>query len=871
MASPPTTSKVTSRWGSFLAGVESKLDTILADESTTSTPPPAKDGESQEQPVKKEAMAVPVTKTRPDSPSRPPSTSKAQDRLNERLAKAVANRNLARKGDGTTTPSSLPSRTASPANVADSPRTSSDSMVGDQGEQNKAQEPITSNGITAPDGDQAESQPTPALAAELPISVGEDTVVRLSMDSRSSISARPSAELTRTSSKALESPMPNDTEPETTSGLSEQYEQTIEQMRADNEAAELRRQEETHDYLERIDALQSKLQYLSKEAAEMAKSTLSEAKPGSIEQKLAIKDEKIALLIEEGQKLSQAELKHMSIIKKLRAKSAEDETKLTDTKRLVEKHEKAARDAQERVKRAELAERRATEKMKMLPKLEKELESVKLDREANTTLIQDLQRQLSDATSAARESEAKAQAEALEFEQRLTADLKDEISNLRTEKEMSDKQHRTELRDLQDRAERERERAKIADIERQGEQNILESRLEAFRARVEEASAGTNGDVHAKLLRQIETLQNQYAVASENWQGIEGSLLARITALERERDEIAKREGDVRRKARETNTKSRRLEDELERAIAKSEDATHELQSQKSQLATLQGRLKKSEADIAAARQELLMEREASEARQARHADDSSARTPDNAYQPFRTESPPIIITPNRKASVPERPSPHSSRRMHGLAISGTGNPTLERPVSRRSSTQPFQSYASEFRPSSSSRMESLPFVPQVSINGGVPESPSVPPSANQEDFFDEGARTPATPERTINDMISGSTAGAGPSVQLVERMSAAVRRLESEKAASREEVGRLCSQRDEARDQVVSLMQEAEGKRAADERARGLEKEVRAIEERYLTTLEMLGEKSEAVEELKADVVDLKELYRELVEKTMR
>lgn len=79
----------------------------------------------------------------------------------------------------------------------------------------------------------------------------------------------------------------------------------------------------------------------------------------------------------------------------------------------------------------------------------------------------------------------------------------------------------------------------------------MESRLEAFRARAEEASVGTNGDVHAKLLRQIETLQNQYAIASENWQGIEGSLLTRITALERERDEIAKRESDIRRKARE--------------------------------------------------------------------------------------------------------------------------------------------------------------------------------------------------------------------------------------------------------------------------------------------------------------------------------
>ena len=81
---------------------------------------------------------------------------------------------------------------------------------------------------------------------------------------------------------------------------------------------------------------------------------------------------------------------------------------------------------------------------------------------------------------------------------------------------------------------------------------MLESRLEALRARVEEASAGSNGDVQAKLLRQIETLQNQYSVASENWQGIEGSLLTRISALERERDDLSKREAEIRKKARET-------------------------------------------------------------------------------------------------------------------------------------------------------------------------------------------------------------------------------------------------------------------------------------------------------------------------------
>lgn len=80
---------------------------------------------------------------------------------------------------------------------------------------------------------------------------------------------------------------------------------------------------------------------------------------------------------------------------------------------------------------------------------------------------------------------------------------------------------------------------------------MLESRLEAFRARAEEASTGSSGDVQAKLLRQIETLQNQYAIASENWQGIEGSLLSRVTGLEKERNDAVKREAVVKRKARE--------------------------------------------------------------------------------------------------------------------------------------------------------------------------------------------------------------------------------------------------------------------------------------------------------------------------------
>lgn len=119
--------------------------------------------------------------------------------------------------------------------------------------------------------------------------------------------------------------------------------------------------------------------------------------------------------------------------------------------------------------------------------------------------------------------------------------------------------------------------------------------------------------------------------------------------------------------------------------------------------------------------------------------------------------------------------------------------------------------------------------------------------------------------------MVSVSTVGAGPSVQLVERMSAAVRCLESEKAALNDELARLSAQRDEAREEVLTLMREIEQKREVDEKVKRLETEVTEINERYQTTLEMLGEKSEQVDELRADVADMKSIYRELLDKTIK
>jgi chromosome segregation ATPase len=57
------------------------------------------------------------------------------------------------------------------------------------------------------------------------------------------------------------------------------------------------------------------------------------------------------------------------------------------------------------------------------------------------------------------------------------------------------------------------------------------------------------------------------------------------------------------------------------------------------------------------------------------------------------------------------------------------------------------------------------------------------------------------------------------------------------------------------------------EGKKVEHGRVEALEKDLDGLKGRYEASLEMLGEKEEEVAELRGDVVELKRIYRELVE----
>ena len=352
---------------------------------------------------------------------------------------------------------------------------------------------------------------------------------------------------------------------------------------------------------------------------------------------------------------------------------------------------------------------------------------------------------------------------------------------------------------------------------------------------------------------------------------------------------MSKRESDVRRKAREVNSKSRRLEDELESVNDRARTLEQDMQEQIALVQKLQSRLNTAESALSDTKSSFERDRKIWEAELQQRIEEEKVKwrlehtntsLPDpNAH--LRSESPTLSFSQSqfRKPSAVDMFGLQTRRNTRGINTdlsSATLSPlgTEKSSSLRRTSAAP--SYARSSDAGGPSRQISAIDLNQ--LNGGtgsntpsIPEAPSIHTMDMDEPDRDNLETSTSSPHRTINDMISVSTVGAGPSVQLVERMSAAVRRLESEKAASKEELARLATQRDEAREEVVSLMRETEEKRGLDERVKTLEEQLREKEQRYQTTLEMLGERQEEVEELKNDVLDLKKIYRELVESTMR
>lgn len=237
-------------------------------------------------------------------------------------------------------------------------------------------------------------------------------------------------------------------------------------------ALEARLASESHASSERIDALEEKIRYLARTSAEASRKKASSTPSGGLEKKLAEAQEKIALLLEEGEKLSKNELKLQNTIKKLRIKTQEEAKGTLEAKKGREKAEKEAVEAREKVRRVVEEGRRDKERLKALGRIEGEVEGLRKEKESAQSMILELKEQLEEASRRADDAEGRVQAEALERERKENSELKATVERVQSEAAIVEERLRSEIVDLRSKMERDAERARTMEQELKGEQMV---------------------------------------------------------------------------------------------------------------------------------------------------------------------------------------------------------------------------------------------------------------------------------------------------------------------------------------------------------------------------------------------------------------
>ncbi|EDO16050.1 hypothetical protein Kpol_1067p22 [Vanderwaltozyma polyspora DSM 70294] len=129
----------------------------------------------------------------------------------------------------------------------------------------------------------------------------------------------------------------------------------------------------------------------------------------------------------------------------------------------------------------------------------------------------------------------------------------------------------------------------------------------------------------------------------------------------------------------------------------------------------------------------------------------------------------------------------------------------------------------------------------------------SLTPSSNFPSLY----RKPSTQNQSSNTQLNS---------HMVSRLGAELRRMETEMLSLKDTNERLQKEKMKSNNEIVRLLEENDKLNKLPDENLKLEKNVATLESKLEVSLQLLGEKTECVEELQNDVADLKEMMREQV-----
>ncbi|KAM3620885.1 uncharacterized protein V6R79_003300 [Siganus canaliculatus] len=547
------------------------------------------------------------------------------------------------------------------------------------------------------------------------------------------------------------------------------------------------------------------------------------------------KEEQIRGLLEEGEKLSKQQLQHSNIIKKLRVKEKESDTKITKQQKKIKEQDEELKQLQQVLDGKEEVEKQHRESIKKLNSVverqEKELSRLRTDLEELQEKNRSVQAALDNAykelaelhkANASRASEAEEAAlnRDTQAKEQLSLVLEKAQEEARIQQEALVEQV-ADLRLALQRAEQ--QQARKEDYLRE-EISELQQRLQEAETRNQELSQSVTSATRP-LLRQIENLQASLGGQTASWEKLEKSISDRLVDAQAQ----------------------------LAVAVEKERSATEELLAIKSQLASLESQnstVRQEKARLLAQLETERSKREKLEDESNReHAELENLRGEHNrVMEDAKKEK--LLLTNQLEM---EKMKVEQEKKKCYLAQEALKE--KERKAMSHSVELPASSTPSLSRSSSISGPD----------NGGLHTS-----MLSQDDSFDNSLST-----MTMSVSMSGANlyeaARLSGGSSIIENLQSQLKLREGEIAQLQLEITSLERSRSVMAEELVRLTNQNDEMEEKVKEIPKLKVQLKDLEQRHNTILQMYGEKAEEAEELRLDLEDVKNMYKTQIDELLQ
>ncbi|TDH14540.1 hypothetical protein EPR50_G00043160 [Perca flavescens] len=548
------------------------------------------------------------------------------------------------------------------------------------------------------------------------------------------------------------------------------------------------------------------------------------------------KEEQIRGLLEEGEKLSKQQLQHSNIIKKLRGKEKESDARMTKQQRKIKEQEEELGQLQQVLDGKEEVERQHRENIKKLnavvERQEKELSKLQAEseelQEKNRSLqaaLDNCYKELAELHKAHVSRTSEAEEAALSRETQAKEQLSLAYEKAQEEARMQQEALANQVADLRLALQRaEQQQARKEDYLRE-EISELQQRLQEAETRNQELSQSVTSATRP-LLRQIENLQASLGGQTASWEKLEKNISDRLADAQAQ----------------------------LAVAVEKERSATEDLLSIKSQLASLESQnslLRQEKARLLAQLDSERNKREKLEDESSREHVDLENLRGEHSRMLEEAKKEKLLLTNQLEM---EKMKVEQEKKKCYLAHEAL------KEKERKAMTHSVGEAPASSTPSLS-RSSSISGADNAGLHTSV---------LSQDDCLDHSLGT-----MTMSMSMSGTNlyeaARLSGGSSVIENLQSQLKLREGEIAQLQLEISSLERSRSVMAEELVRLTNQNDEMEEMVKDIPKLKVQLKDLEQRHNTILQMYGEKAEEAEELRLDLEDVKNMYKIQIDELLK